>query len=122
MDFCDDCENLLALRLKPENVGAEQLESYCRNCGFTKSAKLMENKCISKNNYDLKEVYIQEKNLEYVCEDPTLPHIDNLDCPNKDCSSYTKEIGNNVVYMKIRENDMKYMYVCCNCKTSWTNN
>lgn len=121
MDFCDECENLLNLRINPEKVGKDQLELFCNKCGNVKKVDYKKNSCIVKNTYNLKDIFIHDKNIEYVCQDPTLPHVNNLDCPNRECLSYKKGETKDVVYIEILENDMKYSYICCKCKTTWTN-
>lgn len=120
MEFCEDCENILTLKFKNTESDKEKLQLYCNNCGFNKNAMLEKNSYILKNDYNLQKIFIEEKNIKYITQDPTIPHISNINCPNKQCTRVDDQI-NNVAYIKINEQDMKYLYVCSYCKYQWTN-
>lgn len=120
MEFCKDCENILVLKFKNTESEGEKLQLYCNNCGFNKNAMVDKCSYILKNDYNLQKVFIEEKNIKYITQDPTIPHISNIKCPNKQCIKVDEEI-NNVAYIKINEQDMKYLYVCSYCKYQWTN-
>jgi hypothetical protein len=59
--------------------------------------------------------------------------VNNIDCPNPECSTkkenpelLTDEKGialnkNDVLYIKLNESDLTFLYQCCNCKHTWTN-
>lgn len=121
MKFCNNCENLLIMRLNTEEVGVKQLIYHCNNCGFETEPDLSTDKCILQNNHNVQTIFIQEKNYKYICQDPTLPHLANIDCPNKACDSQKDDVQNDVVFIKINKIDMKYLYICCHCQTKWTN-
>lgn len=118
LNFCNDCETYMVLKIRNENQ-KQVIQYHCNNCGFVK--KNIDQKCIVKNDYNLQQLYILDKNIKYVSEDPSNPRIDNLPCPNKDCVSH-KLKKNDVVYISINNYDMKYLYICNHCKKKWTNN
>jgi DNA-directed RNA polymerase subunit M/transcription elongation factor TFIIS len=122
MNFCPDCENLLFIKLKQDESPENQLTEFCHNCGYSNKRDYSTNKCIYKNDYNNQNIFIQDKNLKYICQDPTIPHINNIECPNKQCKSVDEVNTNNVAYIKIDEEDMKYLYICCYCMNTWTNN
>lgn len=143
MNFCGDCDNYLILRIKTdENTGKQLMEHFCRNCGYSGNVNTKENKYIYKNDYNIQKLIIQEKNIQYLCNDPSLPRVFNIPCPNLECPTNilslktsgggtgideTTEGGakniskGDVVYYMIDETNMKYVYLCCNCKHTWTN-
>jgi aspartate carbamoyltransferase regulatory subunit len=53
--------------------------------------------------------------------DPTLPRIYNIRCPNTACK--TNEEGEKtpaeVIYMRYDDENMKYLYICTTCDTTW---
>lgn len=131
MKFCPECQNTLSLKIRMDDENKQFLEYVCKNCNYKNQLDTKTEKCISKNEYDLQKLYIQsKKNLKYICQDPTIPHINNIPCHNNQCPTHKNESEvvnsekptNLVAYTKIEENDMKFMYICCHCFTTWTNN
>ena len=123
MNFCPDCENYLSARIVSDTStdNIQLLEYFCRNCGHTQRTTDTKNKCVYKNEYDLQKIYVQEKNIKYICSDPAIPRINNIECPNKECKSHLENMGNDIRYLKINDKDMKFLYLCCHCENTWTN-
>ena len=67
----------------------------------SKSASINKNPELSNIDVNLKK---------YLCNDNTLPHKNNIPCPQ--CSN------TDVVYI-IRPDDVKMVYYCCNCNAEW---
>ena len=150
MNFCKECDNYLSLRMQETNSSIQDKLIYnCRNCGYEeeynkyhKDSVKKEN-CIYKNYYDKNKIMESNENItNYLDKDPTLPRVSNITCPNEKCltndSLSVKELlendeekeleidsdgtlKNEVVYMIINDDDMVFKYICCHCKTSWTN-
>jgi|TARA_B110000967_G_C18517939_1_gene379609 hypothetical protein len=149
MNFCKECDNYLTLQMK-ESTKQNQLIYSCNNCGFeeeftkesignniTETDDGHKEFCIYKNYYDKKDILTHNENLKFLSEDPTLPRVNNITCPNNDCVSNSsldipsiskktdkktdKTNINEVVYLIINEQDMIFQYLCCHCKTAWTN-
>ena len=78
MEFCQDCENILVLKFKNTESEGEKLQLYCNNCGFNKNAMVDKCSYILKNDYNLQKVFIEEKNIKYITQDPTIPHISDI--------------------------------------------
>lgn len=114
--FCTSCDNYMTLKITDQNE-TQSLQYYCNNCGLLD--KKIDEKCINYNNYDYQKIYIQDKNIKYLADDPTIPRVNNIPCPNNDCN---KKGDNEVVYISIDDKNMKYLYMCVYCKTNWTNN
>jgi DNA-directed RNA polymerase subunit M/transcription elongation factor TFIIS len=135
MNFCPDCESYLVLRIVPNDNPNKILNLECNNCGYKKNidiAKEPEYKCVYHYNYNVKKISIDQKNIQYLDNDPTLPHVNNIPCPNAECPT-NKQVANpevltgdtkplnNVLYIRLEESTLTYMYQCCNCKHTWTN-
>lgn len=112
------------IRLTGENN--DMLTYYCRNCGNENvSLSGKESLCVSKSLIKGKSSSYKHFINEYTKLDPTLPRINKLNCPNKDCVSNKKNEGdgnkvkNEIIYLRYNDTDMKYIYLCCNCDNVW---
>ena len=121
MRFCVNCDNMYYLRI--DNDNKNKLIYYCRNCGNEDT------------NYNMAEdsavykIQIKESNKtynnvinKYTKLDPTLPRINNVLCPNNDCSTNTKNTEKEIIYIRYNDVDMKYLYLCSTCDTVWESN
>lgn len=120
MNFCDKCENMYYMKINDDEKSDKQgtLIYYCRNCGHEEENVILKNLCISKyeDNGSLKTNKINE----YTKYDPTLPHSHTIKCPNERCLSNEKDGAmSDVIYMRIDDVNMKYMYLCVYCNTNW---
>ena len=143
MNFCPDCETYLVTKISNIDNANKLMRFECNNCSYSKAIDILkepEYKCVYKNNYNLKKINIDQKNIQYLHNDPTLPHVNNIPCPNHQCitnkendktellnldSQIKLENGNesvnDVLYIKLNESDLTFLYQCCNCKHTWTN-
>ena len=124
MHFCTECSNMYYLKVKEND--ANSLIYYCRNCGHENDTLTAENVCISDTQIKRSEdQYVHIVN-EYTKYDPTLPRINTIDCPNVKCASNIDAEGEEkqereVIYIRYDDTNMKYIYVCAVCNTSWKN-
>jgi len=129
MHFCDKCGNMYYIKIqnKIESEGETKENSltyYCRKCGHEddKISKNITNLCVSKTHVlNNKELYSQVIN-KYTKLDPTLPRINNIKCPNSECithSESSKDVENEIIYIRYDDTNMKYVYLCCNCDNVW---
>ena len=124
MEFCDECDNYLELKMK--EVSKENKLMYsCKYCGFEKQDNIKGSNCIYKNHYNEKEAFLNNKNIQYIDKDNTLPRVSNIACPNEECPTLQKNeekpLQNEVVYIITNKQDMIFQYLCCHCKTTWMN-
>ncbi len=128
MHFCPKCGNMYYLKLM--NKDEDKLIYYCRNCGNedTSLATNTRNLYVSKSTIK-KEMNYKNVINKYTKLDPTLPRINNIDCPNKECSSNNNSGGeqkNNsnkdILYIRYDDKNMKYIYLCSLCDTVWNTN
>lgn len=122
MEFCPNCNNYIFLTFEKKD---EKYEVYhnCKSCGtvINKTSSLSENSCMYNNphNIDRLQYYVKHKeNLKY---DPTIPHIDVIPCPNKDCPSASPDTRNDVLYINLDEERLYMLYICNHCSSHWTN-
>lgn len=121
MDFCDFCENMLYIKDNPDD--AFDVIFYCKNCQFQKPlCNDKSSKLIIRNIYNTNNV-VDYKNIitENIIHDPTIPHIDNIPCPNSNCTKQNNE-GNDIMYIKVDNVNLKFIYYCTYCKEFWENN
>jgi len=116
MEFCDFCCNMLYIRDEENNRYLVQY--YCKNCGFNKPIS-EESKTIPviRNMYTNENNHARYLNPDLV-HDPTIPHVDNIPCPNENCSRKSDE-KQDVIFMKYDVNQIKFVYMCVHCKMFW---
>jgi len=138
MNFCPEanCETYLITKISNLDNSNKIMSLECNNCNYKKVidiSKEPEYKCVFQQNYNLKKIKIDQKNIQFLNKDPTLPHVNNIPCPNSECitnkenpnseilETASEKNINDVLYIKLNESDMTYLYQCCNCNHTWTN-
>ena len=119
INFCDVCENLMFLYSSEDE---KELYYACKSCGEKKESKV--NKCIYNNTYeiDLSETINTNQHLKEDVTLPTIKNNQNIKCPKEDCRSNTDDsVDSEILYIKYDSESMKYLYVCKECQTKWTN-
>ena len=120
MHFCSKCGNMYYIRLSSESDN--QLIYYCRKCGNEDTAIGNSNLIVSKTDIKHKQQSFHHIVNKYTKLDPTLPHIKNMKCPNAECDCNTKdEVESDIIYIKYDETNIKFVYLCVHCDTTWTN-
>ena len=110
------------IRMKSKQM--DSLIYYCRNCGNEDDSfkQNLNNICVSKTHIKNSgsDNYHHLIN-EYTKMDPTLPIIDNIKCPNASCDSNNSENQkkNKIIYLRVDDEKMKYLYICANCDKVW---
>ncbi len=120
MNFCSKCDNMYYMKINDDENSDEQgkLIYYCRNCGHEETNVHLGNLCISK--YEASISQKSSKINEYTKYDPTLPHSHTIKCPNEQCLSNEKDGAmSDVIYIRVDDINMKYMYLCVYCNTNW---
>jgi DNA-directed RNA polymerase subunit M/transcription elongation factor TFIIS len=129
MKWCPTCDNYLYHRIVEGT-----LKRSCLKCGH------------SEDNSDgglIVEQRIQQRAAEgykillneFTHLDPTLPHVDNIKCPNEECSSNQDLVSakrsrsqvasvkpastKDVIYIKYDALNLKFIYICTRCDTRW---
>jgi hypothetical protein len=91
------------------------LKLYCRNCEYTETE--VTNLCIhSSDEYiDTEETYINR----FTKLDPTLPRIQKMPCPNKECQTNISSEPVEIILIRYDNKNLKYLYLCSVCDYSW---
>jgi aspartate carbamoyltransferase regulatory subunit len=70
-----------------------------------------------------KELNYKNAINKYTKLDPTLPRVYNINCPNTECETNTdSEIKPEIIYIRYDEDNLKYLYLCSTCDTTWKTN
>ena len=119
MKWCPNCNNYLYHNI----FGSDTLTYICRKCNYSE---------VDKKGGLIVESRIQERASEgykilvneFTHLDPTLPHVKNIQCPNSQCPSNQGSEANqkqmrDVIYIKDDPVNLKYTYICTQCRTQW---
>lgn len=120
MHFCDVCQNMYYIRI--DNDEGNKLIYYCRKCGNEDDSITETNICVSKNSIAHNNQSFSHVINEYTKFDPTLPRFNSILCPNQDCCTNTKDTPREIIYIRYDEINLKYIYLCSTCDTTWTTN
>lgn len=118
--MCPKCDYYMSLKdssAVPGEPRVWDLIRYCQNCGHTKDEEkgLVMETVIQEKASDAYRVFLNE----FTKDDPRLPHIKTLKCPNKSCSSRASGGESDVIYIKYDTVNMKYLYICTKCDVQW---
>ena len=116
--MCPKCDYYMPLMEGTnEMTGTKDLIRSCRNCGHAKDEQkgLVMETVVQEKASDAYRVYLNE----FTKQDPRLPHIKTLKCPNESCPSRSAKAESDVIYIKYDTANMKYLYICTNCDTQW---
>ena len=117
--MCPVCDYYMPLTQNPNSetaLGGDLIRA-CRNCGHTEQEKkglVMETDIQGRSSESYK-VFLNE----FTKEDPRLPHVKNLLCPNAQCKTRTSQVESDVIYIKYDSANLKYLYICTICDTQW---
>jgi DNA-directed RNA polymerase subunit M/transcription elongation factor TFIIS len=117
MRFCTVCGNMYYIRLSLDN--ANQLVYYCRNCGNEDTNISQEDLIISSSATVSNDINISSHINRYTKFDPTLPRVDNILCPNADCSTNTHQTPKEIIQYRYDDVNMRYVNICSTCDTTW---
>ena len=141
MKFCTECNNMYYIKINGED--ANTLVYYCRFCGHEDNEPAESGVVVLRTEYKKTEQQFSHMVNRYIKHDPTLPRISNVKCPNESCTSNHgdktsgdkqsekasgdkasgdnahSDKGPNVIYLRYDDNNMKYLYICEDCDTTW---
>ena len=116
--FCNQCDSLYFIQ---HNSNDNKLNYICKNCGNQEECEqhLIHEQDYKKNH---KLSYIEEilKLNPDLINDPSIPKVTNLTCKNK-CLKVKSTSNNEVAIIKYDDQNLSYIYICCNCGYYWTN-
>uniref|UniRef100_A0A6C0ATD8 DNA-directed RNA polymerase M/15kDa subunit domain-containing protein n=1 Tax=viral metagenome TaxID=1070528 RepID=A0A6C0ATD8_9ZZZZ len=129
MKFCSQCDNMYYIGISIED--SNKLNYYCRNCKHKDETIAEEGICVLNTELRVGEQKFNHIINQYTKLDPTLPRIYNVKCPNMECKtnhgknadgSDSKSEPNEVIYIRYDDDNLKYLYICVECDTTWKTN
>ncbi len=137
MKFCTECNNMYYIKINGED--ANTLVYYCRFCGHEDNEPAESGVVVLRTEYKKTEQQFSHMVNRYIKHDPTLPRIANVKCPNESCTSNAATSTSNaatstststgdkntgdkmpsVIYLRYDDDNMKYLYICEDCDTTW---
>jgi len=119
MHFCDKCDNMFYIGINADDP--TKLTYYCRHCGNKNDSISEEGVCVLNTQLKKGEQKFNHIINEYTKKDPTLPRIYSMKCPNNECKTHDIDNKNptEVIYMRYDDDNMKYLYICVECDTTW---
>jgi DNA-directed RNA polymerase subunit M/transcription elongation factor TFIIS len=105
--YCPVCENYLYMQVDAES---QELRRMCRKCGFKEESPggLVMEMMIQQRSTEGYKILLNE----FTKMDPTLPHLNTIKCPNKECASNTAGAVPDIIFMKYDPVNLKYLYIC----------
>uniref|UniRef100_A0A6C0D9Q5 DNA-directed RNA polymerase M/15kDa subunit domain-containing protein n=1 Tax=viral metagenome TaxID=1070528 RepID=A0A6C0D9Q5_9ZZZZ len=110
---CPLCRNYLIAQ-----ISDEKLNRVCKTCGYSvedKGGLIMET-YVKQKSSDSYKILLNE----FTRQDPTLPYLKDLKCPNGQCSSNKETAEKKVYLIKYDVENLKFVYICNNCEQTWT--
>lgn len=119
MKFCSACNNMYYIRISDED--ANSLVYYCRKCGQEEKNLTEGNICVSKTRFKRTDQQYRNVINKYTKNDPTLPRVKNVVCPNAECSTNNLDqpTHREVLYIRYDDENLKFVYLCSTCDTVW---
>jgi len=101
-----------------------KLTYYCRNCRHVDETITEEGVCVLNTQLKKGEQKFNHIINKYTKTDPTLPRMYNMVCPNPECQTNvgTDKKPTEVIYVRYDDDNLKYLYICSECDTTWKTN
>ncbi len=113
--FCPTCRYYLYLQVEGEE---QNLFRVCRVCGYkeedVKGGLVMET-TVREHATEGYKILLNE----YTRQDPRLPRLKTIPCPDPACDSNHGKTPSDVIYIKHDAVNMLYMYICDVCGFTW---
>jgi len=122
LHFCEKCHNMTGIYLREED---KKLIHYCKACETSEEVE-SQDKCPCVYTHDMGEMdksYVVNRN-KYITHDNVLPKLKNnpnVKCMKEDCPTHQDGVNSSITFLKYDFDNMRYMYICDECGTSWTN-
>ena len=120
MRFCEKCDTMYYIGVAAEDPN--KLTYYCRNCKHRDDTITEEGVCVLNTQFKRGEQKFNHIINKYTKMDPTLPRIYNVKCPNAECNTNAGEENKKpaeVIYVRYDDDNLKYLYICADCDTTW---
>lgn len=112
MKFCGVCDNLLYVKIAGGGVVHQ-----CNYCSSSYEDGDSRDPIIETNYRDDRAKY-HHLLTPLVHEDPTLPRVSNVACPNEACTRKPGQ-ASSVLYIKYDMVNLRFLYSCSHCRAFW---
>ncbi len=117
MKFCEFCNNMLYVSTDKD----KKLINYCNMCGKKDVIETTSGSvCVVDDNKVNDDILFSKYINKYIKYDPSLPRVNNIECPNVNCTKKPDDEPE-TIYVKYHQNNMSYLYYCCHCEHFWRN-
>ena len=99
-------------------VEDNKLRRVCKTCGYEEDDKggLIMESYIKQRSSESYKILLNE----FTRQDPTLPYLKDLKCPNSQCSSNKGTAERKIYLVKYDAENLKFVYICSTCDQTWT--
>lgn len=132
--FCKQCNNMLYMSFRDSGGSAgggssgtpkQELIYHCKHCMFEMTADALRtdrnlSASVQTENYEDDQASYKQYVNPYIKDDPTLPHVTDIDCPNTACMRPSDALRD-VILIKYDSINLKFLYHCVHCSAFWKN-
>jgi hypothetical protein len=119
MKFCTKCDNMYYIGVDEKDNN--KLTHYCRSCGHVDESLTEGGVCVLDTKFTQSDQKSDHLINKYTKLDPTLPRIHNVRCPSAKCKTNLPDAKEpaEIIYMRYDNTNLKYVYMCASCDTTW---
>lgn len=127
--FCEKCDNMMYISLRPDTTGLRQLTYSCKHCGFVTTGASGSGASgtsggtggivVMSTDYEDDQASFRQYATPYLKFDPTLPRSSDIECIQGTKCTRPKDERPEVIYVKYDANKLKYIYHCVHCSAFW---
>lgn len=127
--FCRQCDNMLYMSFRDtgdqhSTNDKPELLYHCKHCKLELTADAMRadqrllSAAVHTENYEDDQASYKQFINPYIREDPTLPHVTDIECANPACTR-PPEAMRDVIIIKYDSTNLKFLYHCAHCASFW---
>ena len=118
MKICTECKNMLYIKIDAND--SNKIRYYCAKCGFVDNLLAEEGFCVTRTQLKKGVQKFNHIINRYTKLDPRLPRIYTIRCPSTACETNVNRVEHpEIIYMRYDDDNMKYLYLCATCDTTW---
>jgi hypothetical protein len=116
---------MLYMSFRENTGGTSELIYHCKHCMLETTADALRTDrnlgaSVQTENYEDDQASYKQYVNPFIKDDPTLPHVMDIDCPNTACARPSDALRD-VILIKYDVVNLKFLYHCVHCSTFWKN-